>query len=86
MQQEAAEKLIGIERDGTSLATMGVVSPTKADSAVGYGNEAGVGDGNAVGIAGKIGQDLSGSGKGTLGIDHPVAVGSGVQQSGKQLG
>ncbi len=65
---------------------MGVVSPTKGNSAVGYGNEAGVGDGNAVGIAGEIGQDLGRSGKGTLGIYHPVAVGSGVQQSGKHLG
>jgi hypothetical protein len=62
---------------------MGVVSPTKGDPAVGHGDEVGVGDGNTVGIAGEMGQDLGGSGKGTLGIYHPVALGSGAQQRGE---
>ena len=85
MQQEATEKLIGVERHGASLVSVGVVSPTKGDPTVGHGNEARVGDGDAVGIAREIGQDLRGSGKGSLGIHDPVAMGSGVQQSGKQL-
>jgi hypothetical protein len=36
-----------------------------------------------VGIAGKVGEDLGGSGKRSLGIDDPVALGGSVQESGK---
>lgn len=62
---------------------MGVISPAKADSAVDHGNESGVSDGDAVSIAREVGQDLQGSGEGLLGINDPVALGSGAQESSK---
>jgi hypothetical protein len=65
---------------------MGVVSPQEADFVIGHGKESGVGDGNAVGIAGEVGQDLRRAGKRSLGIDDPVGLSCGAQQSGKQRG
>src|SRR5215472_9486390 len=62
---------------------MGVVSPTEGDLAFSHGQKAGVGNGDAVGIAGKVGEDLGGSSKRSLGIDDPVGLGSGAQESGK---
>jgi hypothetical protein len=53
---------------------MGVVSPSEANPAVGHGHESRVRDGNAVSIAREIGQDLRGLGKGSLGINDPVAL------------
>src|SRR5215471_9882284 len=62
---------------------MGVVSPTEGDLAFSHGQKAGVGNGDAVGIAGKIGEDLGGSGKRSLGIDDPVGLGGSAQESSK---
>ena len=62
---------------------MGVVSPTEGDLACGHGQEAGVGNGDAVGIAGKVGEDLGGSSKRSLGIDDPVGLSGGTQESSK---
>jgi len=57
---------------------MGVVSPSEGNPTVGHGHESRVSDGNAVSIAGEIGQDLRGPGKGSLGIDNPVAMRGGA--------
>jgi hypothetical protein len=53
---------------------MGVVSPSEGNPTVGHGQESRVRDGNAVGIAGEIRQDLRGPGEGSLGINDPVAM------------
>lgn len=79
MQQEATEKLIGLERHSSSLAAMGVVAPTEGDLAFGHGDEARVGDGDAMSITREIGEDLRGSSKRSLGIDDPFTVGSSAQ-------
>ena len=79
MQQETAEKLIGGERHGSSLAALGIVAPTEGDLTFGHGYEARVGDGDAVSITREIGEDLGRSGKRSLGIDDPFTVGSGAQ-------
>lgn len=79
MQQEAPQKLIGGERHGSRLVTMGVIAPTEGDLTFGHGDEAGVGDGDAVSITREIGEDLGRSGKRSLGIDDPFTVGSGAQ-------
>jgi len=73
-----------IERHGPSAMSMGIVSPVEADSAVAHGNQAGVGDGNTVGIAREISQDLRRAGKGALSIDDPFGLGCRAQQSGKR--
>src|SRR5215472_10806035 len=86
MQQEATEKLIGLQRHGSSLVAMGIVAPTEGDLAIDHSQEARVGDGDAVSITRKIGEDLLRSGKRSLGIDDPVTMGVGAQESGKSWG
>ena len=86
MQEERAEEFVGIESQGASAMPMGVVSPQEADFVIGHGKESGVGDGNAVGIAREVGQDLGRAGKGWLGINDPVGLGCRAQQSGKRRG
>ena len=83
MEQKTAQEFIGLQSHAASLVAMGVVSPTEGDLAFGHGQKPGVGDGDAVGIAGKVGEDLGGSGKGSLGIDDPVRFGGSAQESGK---
>ena len=83
MQEERAEEFVGIESQGASAMPMGVVSPQEADFVIGHGKESGVGDGNAVGIAREVGQDLGRAGKGSLGINDLVGLGC-VGQPGGQ--
>ena len=75
---------MGIESHSASPMPMGVVSPLEADFAIGHRNASGVGDGNAVGIARKVGQDLRWAGKGSLSVDDPVGLSCGAQQSSKR--
>jgi hypothetical protein len=83
VQQEVTEKFIGLQCHGPSLVPMGVVSPSEGNPTVGHGQESRVRDGNAVSIAREIGQDLRWPGKGSLGINDPVAMVGGAQQSGE---
>ena len=73
MQQEAADKLVRIERHDavTSPSVAPVIFPFEADMLCIEGDEARIGDGDAVGVAGEIGEHLVGPGKGTFGVDHP---------------
>ena len=48
-----------------------VIFPFEADAGAIEGDDAGIGDGDAVGIAGEIGEHGIGAGEGTLGIDNP---------------
>jgi len=57
---------------------MGVVSASEGNPTVDHGQESRVSDGNAVSIAGEIGQDLRRPGKGWLGISDPVAMRGGA--------
>jgi len=69
---------MGLERHSSSLVPMGVVSPSEGNPTVGHGHESRVGDGDAVSVAREIGQDLRGAGKGSLGINDPVAMRGGA--------
>ena len=79
MQEETAEEFVGLQGHGASLLPMGVIAPTKSDLTIGYGNQAGVSDGDAMSIGREIGQNLQGPGEGALCIYDPVALGSGAQ-------
>ena len=74
MEEKAADKLDGIQRHEFGLVAMGRISPAESDAAILHRHQAPVGNGNAVGIAGQIFEDLLGSTEGRLGMDHPVLV------------
>src|SRR5215470_11663555 len=76
MQQEAADELVGIERHrpvpfGTIAA---VILPLEGDTVVIERDQAAVGDGDTMGVAGEIAQHLRGSCEWGFAVDHPFAV------------
>ncbi len=56
MQKEAADELLGIERHALWRGSVGVIFPSKTNTAVAESEDAAVGDGNPMGVTGEIGQ------------------------------
>lgn len=79
MQQEAAEKLIGLHGHRPALVFMSIISKSKGDLAVSHRKQAGVGDSDAMCIAREISQDLRRPGEGSLGVYDPFALGGSEQ-------
>ena len=72
VQQEAPDELIGRKRHELGLAVMAIILPAEGDFGIGQADQAGVGDGDAVCVSAEIGEHLSRSAEGRLGIDHPL--------------
>jgi hypothetical protein len=72
VDQETSEELIRRDGHHLLLAGLSVVLPAEGDLIVLEADEAMVGDGDAVGVAGKIVQYVFGSTEGRLGVDYPV--------------
>ena len=74
VEQEAADELVRIERHDavTGLSVAPVIFPFEADTVPIEGDEAGIGDGDAMGIAGEIGEHGIGTGEGRFGIHKPI--------------
>src|SRR5882757_11338003 len=71
MQQEAANELAGCKRHDLAVAILTIVLPAKADVAGRQCDEPAVGDGDAMSVTGKIGENLGRAGERTFGKDHP---------------
>ena len=73
VQEKAAGELGGVERHGLEpvAAFDPVVLPFEGDARLVERDEAGVRDGDAVGVAGEISEHGPRSGEGSLGVDHP---------------
>src|SRR5258708_10361756 len=56
------------------LAAVGIVSRAEEDAIALEGHETMVGDGDAVGIAGQVVENMFGATEGWLGVDHPVLL------------
>ena len=67
VKKETADELVGIERHDTvtGRSVAPVIFPFEADTVAIEGNEAGIGDGDAMGVAGEIGEHGIGTGEGT---------------------
>jgi len=65
---------------------VGRVPPTKGNLAVGQSDEAVVGDGDTMGIATEILQDILGSAEGWFGVDDPISAEERTQPGGVELG
>src|ERR1700744_5019754 len=74
MDQEAADELLGREGHRLPAAVVPVILPAEAEFAVIHGQQAVVGDGDAMGIAPYVVEDLSRPGERPLGIDHPLCL------------
>ena len=65
---------------------MAVVAPAEADLTVLNGEEAVVGDGDAVGVLAEVVEDLVGAGEGALGVDDPLGLAEGLEVAGEGVG
>src|SRR5689334_18704092 len=74
VQQETPNELIGRQGHHLALVVMPIITPAKADLIARHVDQPAVRDGDAVRIATEIDQDRRGTGKGALGIDHPLRV------------
>jgi hypothetical protein len=74
VDEEAADELAWRQGHGlVPLAPLGsVVLSLEGDTPVVEPDQAAVGDGDAVGVAGQVGEHRLGSGEGTLGVDYPL--------------
>ena len=72
VEEEAAHEFVGVEGEGAKLVGMGIVLPGEGDGLPVHGEEAVVGDGDAVGVAGQVLEGLFGPAEGRFGVDAPV--------------
>src|ERR1700687_4638150 len=87
MEEEAANELGDRDSHDFALviAAFPIVLPAEGDVGLVEIEQATVGDRNAMGVAGEIGQDLLGTGEGLLGIDNPFGCAQGRESGGKAL-
>ena len=73
VQQETADELVRIERHEAvaRVAFASIILPLEGDTPAVEGDETGVANGDAVGVAGEISEDGLGSAERTLSVDHP---------------
>ena len=76
VHEKAAQELVRVERHDLLCVGMAGVAVTERDAIAVEGDEAGVGDGDAVCVVGQIPENLSGSAKGSFGIDDPLPGGT----------
>lgn len=81
VEKESSEELDGVESHGALTTALGVVLVAEADFAVVDAEQSLVGDGDPVGIAGEVFEDLPRSTERRLSINDPVFVTQGFEQS-----
>src|SRR5216684_76555 len=72
-QSEAADELDRVEGHDAAAVVMSGISPAKAHLSVIEAEQPSVGDGDAVGVAGQVLQDMFRSAEWRLGVDHPIS-------------
>ena len=71
-ERETAEELVGRNGHYLLFAAMGVITPEEGHISIAEVDQAGVGDGHAVGVPGQVLQYLARSSKWRLGIDQSL--------------
>ena len=74
MDKKSAQKLMGGNGHDLLLAAVGIIAPAKGDAIVFEGHETMVGDGDAMGIAGQVVENLFSAAEGWLGVYDPVLL------------
>src|ERR1035437_9555742 len=74
MDQKSAQKLIGGNGHDLVLAAVGIVSPAEGDAMVLASHEAMVGDGDAMGVAGQVVENMFSTAERWLGVNDPVLL------------
>src|SRR5262249_19585191 len=78
---KAPQELWGGQPPHSLLIALGIILPAECNLRAIEGREAVVGDGDAMSVAGEIGEDMMGTAEGWFGIDDPVLTEQGAQES-----
>jgi hypothetical protein len=71
VEQEATEELVDIERHDLHAVAVSIVTPAEVDATIGEREEAVVREGDTVGVAAEVGEDVLGPREGRLAVDDP---------------
>jgi len=85
MQQETSQELLRGECHLSVFIAVSIIFPAKGNLVMLEGQQAVVGDGDAMGVAGEIAQHMMGSAEGWLGIDDPVLTEQGTQEGAENF-
>ncbi|MGC1648826.1 MAG: hypothetical protein WA741_23655 [Candidatus Sulfotelmatobacter sp.] len=85
VEQEAAQELLRTERHHSLLITVGIILPTESHLVMLESQEAVVGDGHAMGVAGEIAEHMMGTAEGRFGVDDPVLTEQGAQEGAERF-
>ena len=72
VKKKSAQELMGGNGHDLLFAVVSIVSPTERDATVPERHEPVVGDGDAMGVASQIVENVFGAAEGRLGVDDPV--------------
>jgi hypothetical protein len=72
VNEEAAQKLLVRDGHDFLLTAMCIIFPAKGNPLILKGNQAMVGNGDAMGIAGEIVENVLGTTEGRLSVNHPL--------------
>jgi hypothetical protein len=86
VEQEAAQELVDREGHQTLLVLVGGVSPTKGDLVLLEGDEAVIGDGDAMRIAAEVVENMLRAAEGRFAVDDPVLAEQLAEERGESLG
>lgn len=86
MEQESPQELVDGQSHQAFLILVGRVAPAERDLTIFESNEPVIGDGDAMGVAAEILQDVLGPAKGTFGVDDPVTLVGAAQERAEELG
>lgn len=85
VEEEAAHEFVGVELQGPGLVGMGVVLPGEGDGLPIDGEEAVIGDRDAVRVARQVLERLLGPAEGRFGVDGPVVASGPGQETAERV-
>ena len=86
VEQEATQELRNRDRQGSFLVAMGGVAPAKGNLVLIERDQAVVGNGDAMGIAAEVLENMFGTSKGRFAVDDPLMTEQRPEECGKRLG
>ncbi len=81
MKQKSPQKLPGVQSHDLALIAVGSVPVSERHLAVVHLEQSGVGEGNPMGVAPQVVEDLLGAGEGGFTIDGPLLAGGRAEPS-----
>jgi len=85
VEQKASQELVHGQGHEALLVAVGGVSPAEGDVIARQGNEAMVGDCDAMGVSAQVVEDILGTSEGRFAVDDPVPTEEWAQERGESL-